>query len=1076
MYICSDRSQVLLSNGPRDCEGARFVSVTTGLTVVSVSSSQGLHQLLLHNRFDIAWNIPEVVLVNTFGDGNQRGLLLGVDKPAREVQSDLDRLKEEMKRAGHLHEMKGVDFFLEDVSGNDPFAYFEGFATIPRVEKSGYYELVINTKSVNEDNEAKMKLDVLISKFPVRREPGKVVVNFDNVLEFIAYYDHLGKEFSLEKNRTWESKPLGKFERKTLGVGRYFWVRVEDPEFIKLDLARRQYNLILRLKTMGKVLHLENQLFGLDNNYLAVFEEKFSEADLGKKMKMLELRPESIPDLYIPIYQVDGRGFYSVSGRFPDDIQEEVKKNFAAAIKQSGAAGFSGGEPDFRLHFVNSRQAEAAFSLHRQPQYSSLNLQVNNKVVRREMKADPKHTILSHLSKVFTAGEKKTAKEPNVVQKVTSADGDNFVKVDEIDPKLRNKLSNGEGEIQSIGSSSVESSDSSTEAKMGREKPVCEMTELELLTINWQQGKTMVDALKSLAKFMVSIDVTEIVEQKGSRNVVFRMAEKKKFIKILKIYSRNESNSFDKLRSATPRLAFFPHGHMFGLSVTKARADSEFLKKLREKYPASRVEERSHVTIVWLHNKLAYFKLLTDKSFNVNFVPITINFAEIKSPSAGVKQDGVTAEIHSSFHDRNAPKVRKVNEKDVTTVEHLQMTEKLVFGLIWKNLWDSFKTVTEHILSRKLTDFIRNVECSDITNEEDSLVFHFSSQKEFNKVVFEYCPELIGNVEGLDSLERKFLLVASHGGYGVYSSRQVNPEDLENIDGCRLNQGHKVVWCQDKMVLTKFLRDPKIYALYAQLHIVLKHIHILNPGNEMQKVFVPMFNAASSTTGSIGDQEMFGSNVSFSKLVSAPRFQFRSSARNLPRAGSGSFQLPDEAPTNTTSTDRKKVTSMEDQDVYRNKTIMSAANEIQNILNGSDDSNLSLNLKDMKIMRIETQLKQSLGVGSDGVVRPQQFTNGAEDGQKPIVPYLHGIQSLFHPFNPENDVGLVDKLKEDISWFDPPISILERSHPTTGEVVLQIRLRNRELATAVLNGLKSKYPGLEWFEPGKVLEMTVTEV
>ena len=67
-------------------------------------------------------------------------------------------------------------------------------------------------------------------------------------------------------------------------------------------------------------------------------------------------------------------------------------------------------------------------------------------------------------------------------------------------------------------------------------------------------------------------------------------------------------------------------------------------------------------------------------------------------------------------------------------------------------------------------------------------------------------------------------------------------------------------------------------------------------------------------------------------------------------------------------------------------------------------------------------------------------------------------------------------MKEDISWFDPPISILERSHPTTGEVVLQIRLRNRELATAVLNGLKSKYPGLEWFEPGKVLEMAVTEV
>ena len=158
--------------------------------------------------------------------------------------------------------------------------------------------------------------------------------------------------------------------------------------------------------------------------------------------------------------------------------------------------------------------------------------------------------------------------------------------------------------------------------------------------------------------------------------------------------------------------------------------------------------------------------------------------------------------------------------------------------------------------------------------------------------------------------------------------------------------------------------------------------------------------------------------------------------------------------------------------MFRNKTIKSAASEIQNILNGSVECNFSLNLKDMKMRRIETQLKQSLGLSSEGdgelLDLSEQSSNGPEEAQKKAtpVPCVHGIQSLFHPFNPETDPGLVDKLKEDISWFVPPISILERSHPSTGNAVLQIRLKNKKLASVVLNGLKPKYPGLEWFEPG----------
>merc|ERR550539_1312833 len=102
-------------------------------------------------------------------------------------------------------------------------------------------------------------------------------------------------------------------------------------------------------------------------------------------------------------------------------------------------------------------------------------------------------------------------------------------------------MRNCEDEVKSVCSTiTIESSDSSLESKTGPERPppVCETTEVELLTINWQQGKTLSEALKSMSRFMVSIDVTEVVELEGTDGVLFRMAEKKKFVKSLKIYSR----------------------------------------------------------------------------------------------------------------------------------------------------------------------------------------------------------------------------------------------------------------------------------------------------------------------------------------------------------------------------------------------------------------------------------------------------------------------------------------------------------------------------------------------------------
>ena len=175
------------------------------------------------------------------------------------------------------------------------------------------------------------------------------------------------------------------------------------------------------------------------------------------------------------------------------------------------------------------------------------------------------------------------------------------------------------------------------------------MTEAELMNINWQQGRNLLDALKALAKFLMAIEVVEVVEQEeGSDNVLFRIAEKKKFIKTLKIYSKNETNSFDKLRSTSARLAISGsrrNGSMFGLLVNRRRDREERhpLQRLLTKYPGAQVEEgsqavsKSSLAIVWFKSKLEFFRVLTDSSLQLSFTPTMENFVDLKTPSEDKK-------------------------------------------------------------------------------------------------------------------------------------------------------------------------------------------------------------------------------------------------------------------------------------------------------------------------------------------------------------------------------------------------------------------------------------------------------
>ena len=157
------------------------------------------------------------------------------------------------------------------------------------------------------------------------------------------------------------------------GRDRIFWIKVDNEEFNSLSVARKQHNLKRRLDIMGRVRHLEYQSH---NNYRAVFcgKEKVSIEAAGSDLSMMELS-DSIPATYIPNYEVDRNGFYTVSGRFPEDVSNEERAKFASDMKNIGAFGFTSNESVFTLHYVTSRSAEEAVSLSL-TQYSNFNLKL----------------------------------------------------------------------------------------------------------------------------------------------------------------------------------------------------------------------------------------------------------------------------------------------------------------------------------------------------------------------------------------------------------------------------------------------------------------------------------------------------------------------------------------------------------------------------------------------------------------------------------------------------------------------------------------------------------------------------
>ena len=932
--------------------------------------------------------------------------MLGIAASPVEVGSQLDSLQEEMPR---------LTLTLKDVSDKDPFSYFEDWNIIPRVDETGHYLLIIKTQTEVD----RKTVEDLLSSFKVTKVAegeGEMKVHVGHVLEFVSYSDRLRREpgVSLERRHTWQVQSRGKLERSSEEESdrdRVFWVRVEDSQFKSLSVAQQQYNLLQRLNTKGKVRQLEYKLFGVEDNYLAVFSgrDKLSGLDLEDGLSMLELSNDALPDYYLPTHQIDGHGFYTVSGRFPENISDELKQEFADRMKKCGAVGYTGDDSVFTLHYVNSSSAERA-SLSSVGQYTNFGLKLVSPPVRTPHESSSKDK------------EKKVDQIPSISKSQAGCSRETEAEA------VAEQISVTDLRTDEDKSSETETTTTSSESVLG------ELKESELLTINWQQGKTLHSALKSLAKFLVSVNVVGVVEQEDTKEIVFRFSEKKKFIKMLKIYSSNQTNSFEKLRSASPRLEFSAsraNGNMFGLLVTKKKGDHDLLQQMKARFPGVEIEEKNQFHTFWLPTKLDYYKVLVDRSFNVHFVPSISNFAEAESESHDEKVPGMNDVVSGALHDEN-PKdlnendIKTVEERNVESGENFQMTEKSVFGFIWKHL-EGFKVKDEQIISRQLSEFLKSVQCSKISSDDNGLVFHFSSLEDYNAVLTKHCPEVVGDQRKFDSLTRKFTLIPSRGLYGVFSTTTVNPEDFQQfVEG---KQYYNSVWFPDKMDVVRVLRDEKISGLYPTLYIDCRNILVLQsirpqPPHTPIKLSPVNLNLISPTSRrSLAPG--FGRNVSFSYS------QF--DGRPVRLAG------PHRISRNLSLAAAEKETKMRKVELYLREE--------------SSGGELVLSL---------SEPRQKVGVQRPG--EAQEEDDIKEKAQ--TVDFL-GNQTLFMPYDAEKDVGLSSKLVEDISWFDAPVSVQAGVQFTTGQSILQIRMKNKEVTIAAYLGLKLKYPGLEIDKSGE---------
>ena len=1151
----------------------KHVSRSTGLTVITVSSLSSGHQITAEDRVLMMKILPNVVVLNIAGRND--ALLIGVDARPDQVMEMIPRLEQDHKN---------WSFCLEDVSHDDPFSYFSSWKIIPKVDKQGVYSLIVylrvKGRSKGSEAEEKRNLVNMIKEFnllKVIHGECETMIQVGHVLEFVAYSDCIRKMFTIERKHTWQVKPLTPAEVKTddtAGLHRYFWIKVDHPEMKKLSVGHKQYSLNQHLKSVGNIIQLEHQLFGVEDHYLAVFDdqEKLELDKLGPQFMCLEVSPMSLPDSLIPTYGVDNFGFYTVSGIFPPDLSNEIRDKFASDMKIAGAVGFRTGSSDdeFSLHFVNSSSLEKISKL---SQYNSFNLKINSSMIKKPKLEKKIKKLVPAILKIKEA-QTKASDELKPAKKVTIVEEDCKTKESEQIYSL-NKVSGTPMKIShaTVPASSVEKHDVN-EVKMVKTKPIAKVQEViptapeliktdhndylkkevvkptpkiniatkqadvskdsvtdnttkinlgELMKVNWLHGnKGTAGFSRSFARFLLASGDVEVGHDEVNGDVQFRFKERKSFVKQLKWHSRNETNTLDKLTAlSSPRFAFVgakyeSFKNVFGLAIPKKKLkDQAAVEKHLAGLSGYKVEDRASVFIIWFQSSLDYFRVFLDKKLNVGFNFCIVNYEELG-------QEKISNTINTKTEEKKPEEVVTTETESTVTggskspATGLKLTEKQVFDFVWKNPNTEKFIRDNQVISRQLTEFIKRFSFNNIENGDDGLVFNFASKKDYDLALNDYCKEAIGNEEMLNNLARKFTLIPSRGSYGIFCAKRLRQDDLNKLGTCHIFNSS--FWFSSKMDMIRVLTDPVLNQMYP-LYIDCRNIFILRQ-TRFEDPLYKQQQMAQSSYSMMPLRRRFSDYPATGPMYQGPRSSYTRGSRSvlhkffprqdhfndpgytpyqgkfrynftvgkfgvfpssrMIRNGYKMYKVPSKGPRDFENLEL----FLEDKDHFRNKNVEEAADEVKNLLTGADEGQGTL--REMKMKRVELFLREKLGVenlqfgpGSQG---PNIFVNLIEGGldhgrleevadtaHDTLTPDLLGLYTIILPFTDNQNLDqLITQLQEDISWFETPVSVLPVTNPVSGDLILEVKMKNEDVAIAAYRGLKTKYPTIDVDRTGKI--------
>jgi len=843
---------------------SKSTSRSTGLKVLSVTSSYPGYVFTANDRAKLVRSIPGVVIVNTALKGDS--LILGVDIEHEKLSTIITQVEKD----------KSWSILLVDTTGRDAFAYFADWKLIPRVDKSGMFQLIVSLRgqgwrSRDEELKKRNQLLELVKDFNIAKVvhgEGETILLVGHVLECVAYSDCIRKVFTMERRHTWQPRPVTDQapEEPSPGQERHFWVKVNCPEMSNLSAAHKQFTVHHELSTSGKVLQMEHQLFSAVDNYLVVFKDIGNIKSLGEQFNLLEIWPDSLPDIYTPTYGVDDLGFYSVSGRFPENLSADTRNRFAEDMKMIGAVGFRSGvdEDTFSLHFVNSRCLE---QISRCAQFTSFRLTILSSLVRKPS-LDKKlrklvPTILKYKELKLAANScpPELLKVESKMKKVNEVSVKDVIKVNvavvkstemklEDEATINEVVETKKAEVmidciqkshqqscvkKSISkqdmSSSVDKEDAkkSSVKKKGELKKVLlgdvaqpgQLNEDSLLKICFKDSGCLSKYLGNLSKFLNQIQDVVVIEAENYE-VLFKFPSQKKVDEVLKSMSEEATNTIEKLKVAKGRVCmnvakFFKNkfGIVLVKSVTLAKLKKEF-----GKFGEVEIEVRSRVFVLWFDSKLSFFKAMTDRrSAKHKPVPAAMNF---KFSAVGVNTEPVLVATVKEVVDNKPP-------ESVVLPKSFQLTEREIFGFIWQKQKGNKNIRDDQVISRQVTNFVKKVSCQELMVDEDGLVVTFANKSELTAALTQFCPPPVPDTEQLELLSRKFTLLPARGCYGLFSSKRVKPEDFDRFGDCKFKSS--CIWFTDKLVMFQVLRDPVISKVYPALFIDCRNIFILSSKN-----------------------------------------------------------------------------------------------------------------------------------------------------------------------------------------------------------------------------------------------------